>query len=75
MNFHKILLKLGKSCESPEVPLPKHLADDFDESPNKNLWRSIVGGQISRLCGPIASKSALHFYGVCLVIFGFKDMV
>lgn len=54
----------GDSCEESKSPLPTELRDSFTEEPSPNKYAIIVGGVLSDLCGPLASGSSMHFYGV-----------
>lgn len=54
----------GNDCEESKSFLPKELRDSFSEEPLPNKYALIVGGMISDLCGPLASGSSMHFYGV-----------
>lgn len=56
----------GDSCEESKSPLPTELRDSFTEEPSPNKYAIIVGGVLSDLCGPLASGSSMHFYGVSI---------
>ncbi|KAF8766780.1 Reelin like protein [Argiope bruennichi] len=55
----------GADCGESKSSLPTELRDSFASEPSKSKYSLVAGGILSDLCGPLASGSALHFYGSC----------
>ncbi|XP_071817155.1 reelin-like isoform X2 [Apostichopus japonicus] len=66
----------GNACNQPNIALPNSLRDTFNHQPfiGSGGWNSIQGGELTQVCGPVASGSALHFHLGCSRILTSNDM-
>ncbi|KAJ8046874.1 Reelin [Holothuria leucospilota] len=57
----------GNACNQLTSSLPNSLRDSFNHNPfiGPGGWQSIYGAELTHVCGPVASGTALHFHFGC----------